>query len=375
MSQPKPMKALILVGGFGTRLRPLTLTMPKPLVPFCNKPMIIHQIEALKEAGVTEVILAVAYQPDAMKVIMDEWSVKLGIKFVYSHEKTPLGTAGPLALAKDLLMDGQDNFFVLNADVTCKYPLKQLLDLHRSHAGAEGTILVTQVEQWSKYGVVVHDEATGLVDRFVEKPKDFVGDKINAGIYVLNKAILNRIPLQKTSIETQVFPKVAAEKKLYCMHLEGYWMDVGQPMDFLDGIGRYLPSLVGTPKEAMLCSPEEAKRRGFTVNGCVLIDPTAQVEPGCMLGPNVTIAPKCRIGASCRLINCAILENSVVETGCYINRSIVGWNNTVGRWSRIDNGCVFGDDVQVKPELYVNGARVLPNKGISVTIDKPEIIM
>lgn len=375
MTEKKGMRALILVGGFGTRLRPLTLTMPKPLVPFCNKPMIIHQVEALKEAGVTEVILAVAYRPEAMKAEMDEWGEKLGVKFVFSHEQEPLGTAGPLALARDELLKDDEPFFVLNSDVTCKFPLRELLAFHRQHTH-EGTIMVTKVTEWQKYGVVVYDESTGLIDQFVEKPKKFVGDKINSGIYVFNKSILNRIKLEKTSIETQVFPQMASAKELYCMELEGFWMDIGQPHDYIDGIGKFLPSLMGTVKEEeSLFDDSKSKNLHFQVIGCVMIHPTAVVGEGSVLGPNVTIGKNCKVGACCRLMNTAVFENSVIGDGTYISKSIVGWNNTVGRWCRIENNTVMGDDVHVKPELYLNGVKVLPNKGIACSYDKPEIIM
>ena len=226
------MKALILVGGFGTRLRPLTLSKPKPLVDFCNKPMIVHQIEALKRVGVSEVVLAINYQPKVMYAFIEEYEKKLGVKIVCSREETPMGTAGPLALARDILDDGTgDPFFVLNSDVICEYPLQKAVDFFKSRGdGAEGPILVTQVEDPSKYGVVVFDEGSGKVERFVEKPKVFVGDKINAGIYLLSPKILDRIELKPTSIKKEVFPKVAEEGKLYAMVLPGYWMDIGQPM-------------------------------------------------------------------------------------------------------------------------------------------------
>lgn len=370
----KGMRALILVGGYGTRLRPLTLTMPKPLVPFCNKPMIIHQVEALKEAGVTEVILAVAYRPEAMMAEMEEWSRKLDIKFVFSHEKEPLGTAGPLALARDELMKDDEPFFVLNSDVTCKFPLRELLAFHRKHGG-EGTIMVTKVTDWSKYGVVVYDENSGAIDQFVEKPKKFVGDKINAGIYCFNKSVLNRIKLERTSIETQVFPQMASAKNLFAMELEGFWMDIGQPHDYIDGISKFLPSILGTAKGDSLFSEGSADIGHFTVLGCVMIDPSAVIGVGSVLGPNVTIGKNCKVGASCRIQNTAVLDNSSIGDGTYISKSIIGWNNTIGRWCRIENNAVLGDDVHVKPELYLNGVKCLPNKGISQSYDKPEVLM
>jgi mannose-1-phosphate guanylyltransferase len=141
------MKALILVGGFGTRLRPLTLSVPKPLVDFGNKPMILHQIEALKEVGVTEVVLAINYQPEVMLNFLKDFESKLGIKITCSQETEPLGTAGPLALARDKLADGSgDPFFVLNSDVISEYPFAELIQFHKSHGG-EATIMVTKVSR------------------------------------------------------------------------------------------------------------------------------------------------------------------------------------------------------------------------------------
>jgi mannose-1-phosphate guanylyltransferase len=189
----KNMKALILVGGFGTRLRPLTLSRPKPLVEFANKPIVMHQIEALVKVGVKEVVLAVSYQSDMMVQYMESQAKELGIKISISKEDTPMGTAGPLALARDMLEDS-DVFFVLNSDVICDFPLALLLQFHNSHGG-EGTIFVTKVKDPSKYGVVLFDEK-GKIQEFVEKPQEFVGDKINAGIYIFNPEILKRIPVR-----------------------------------------------------------------------------------------------------------------------------------------------------------------------------------
>lgn len=145
-----------------------------------------------------------------------------------------MGTAGPLAVARHILDDGSgEPFFVLNSDVICEFPLQDLLDKHKS-SGAEATIFVTKVEDPSKYGVVVMDEE-GQVDRFVEKPKVFVGDRINAGIYLLQPSVLKRIELRPTSIEKEVFPAIAADRSLFATDLKGYWMDIGQPKDYLTG--------------------------------------------------------------------------------------------------------------------------------------------
>ncbi|AYU78883.1 GDP-mannose pyrophosphorylase [Leishmania donovani] len=376
-SDGQGMRAVILVGGFGTRLRPLTLTTPKPLVPFCNKPMIIHQIEALKAVGVTEVILAVAYRPEAMKEQMDEWSRKLGVSFVFSVEEEPLGTAGPLALARDILMQDDKPFFVLNSDVTCTFPMQELLDFHKAHGG-EGTIMVSQVTQWEKYGVVVYSPQNYQIERFVEKPSRFLGDRINAGIYIFNKSILDRIPPRRTSIEKEIFPAMAAEGQLYAFNLEGFWMDVGQPKDYILGMTKFIPSLVHGNRETEQLHTEavEHQRGGrFTVIGASLIDPSAKIGDGAVIGPYASIGANCVIGESCRIDNAAILENSKVGKGTMVSRSIVGWNNRIGSWCHIKDISVLGDDVEVKDGVILIGTKVLPNKDVGEHRFEPGIIM
>jgi len=358
------MKALILVGGFGTRLRPLTLSVPKPIVEFANKPSIIHQIEALVKIGVNEVILAVNYQPDLMSACMSQWEKKLGIKISYSQETEPLGTAGPIALAKDILNDGAP-FFVLNSDVICTFPFADLLAFHKKH-GAEGTIMVTKVEEPSKYGVVVSNDE-GKIQQFVEKPKIYVGNKINAGLYIFNPSILDRIEVKPTSIEKEIFPKMAAEGQLFCMTLPGFWMDVGQPRDFLAGTSLYLTHLAQTNRSEL--------RSGDGIDGPVLVDPSAKLGKNCKIGPNVVIGPNCVIGDGVRLKDCVLLEGVKVGDHSWISQSILGWKSVLGKWVRVQNVTVLGQDVGVADELFVNGGQVLPHKSITESVPEPRIIM
>jgi mannose-1-phosphate guanylyltransferase len=361
------MKALILVGGFGTRLRPLTLSVPKPLVDFANKPMILHQIEALKRAGVNHVILAIAYQPSVMMNFLKEYEQKLDIKITCSEEETPMGTAGPLAIARKLLDDGSgEPFFMLNADVICEYPLREALEYHKKHKG-EATILVTKVMEPSKYGVVVFDEESGMVDRFVEKPKQFVGNKINAGIYVLSPSILDRVEMRPTSIEKEIFPLVSQENKLFAKVLEGYWMDVGQPKDYLTGLNLYLSGL--KQKSSPLLSS------GAHVQGNAVIDPSATIGEGCVIGPNACVGKDCVIEDGVCLRNCMVFPGTRIGKHSCITGSIIGWRSHVGQWARLENMCVFGEDVQCKDELYLNGAVVLPHKEVKGNVVKPEIII
>ncbi|KAI9145691.1 nucleotide-diphospho-sugar transferase [Paraphysoderma sedebokerense] len=360
------MKALILVGGFGTRLRPLTLTLPKPLVEFANKPMILHQIEALVKAGVTDIVLAVNYRPEVMVDFIKKYEELYKVNITFSVETEPLGTAGPLALARDILGKNDEPFFVLNSDVICEYPLEEFAKFHKNN-GAEGSILVTKVEDPSKYGVVVLRENCKSIERFVEKPQVFVSNKINAGLYCFSPKILDRIEPKPTSIEKEIFPAMASQRQLFAMDLEGFWMDVGQPKDYLQGISLYLNSLYHKSANKLSQGPH--------IVGNVLIHSSAKIGEGCKIGPNVTIDEGVVVGNGVRLKNCAILKNCIVSDHSWIEKSIIGWNSRIGRWTRLEGVTVLGDDVAVADEIYVNGGCVLPHKSISSCIPEPKIIM
>ncbi|CAJ0928995.1 unnamed protein product, partial [Mesorhabditis belari] len=361
------MKALILVGGYGTRLRPLTITQPKPLVQFANKPMMLHQMVALAKVGVTTLVLAVSYRADDLEREISGYAENLGMKIHFSLEEEPLGTAGPLALArKNKFLDGDEPFFVLNSDVICDFPFRQMIEFHHKHGG-EGTIAVTEVSEPSKYGVVVFDDETGSIRAFVEKPQEYVSNKINAGLYFFNPAILNRIPLKPTSIEKEVFPNMASEKKLFAYVLPGFWMDVGQPKDFLIGTTLFLKHKRETASDELAS--------GEYIQGDVLIDETATIGANCKIGPNVVIGSNVKVEDGVCLRECTILTGSVVKTHSWINKSIIGRKCSIGRWVRIENNSVLGEDVVVNDELYLNGAQVLPHKAISVNVSQPDIIM
>merc|ERR1712226_1480139 len=282
------------------RLRPLTLTIPKPLVPFANKPMLMHQIEALAKIGVKTVILAVSYMSDLLEKELSAHAIRLGITIHFSHEDEPMDTAGPLALAKDkLLADGGDKtpFFVLNSDVICDYPFEQMLNFHKAH-GKEGTLVVTKVEEPSKYGVVVYERDSGKIERFVEKPQVFVSNRINAGLYIFSPQILDRIQPRPTSIEKEIFPPMAREGQLYTTELEGFWMDVGQPKDYLTGMCLYLNSLRNKSPEKLYSGPG--------IIGNCLIDPSVKI---CKIGPNVILGPGVVVEDGVRLRRSSVLAD------------------------------------------------------------------
>ncbi|KAI5304905.1 mannose-1-phosphate guanyltransferase [Ascosphaera pollenicola] len=332
--------------------------------------MILHQVEALAAAGVTDIVLAVNYRPDVMVSTLKKYEEEYGVNIEFSVETEPLGTAGPLKLAEKILGKDDSPFFVLNSDVICEYPFADLAEFHKAH-GNEGTIVVTKVEEPSKYGVVVHKpNHPSRIDRFVEKPVQFVGNRINAGIYILNPSVLNRIELRPTSIEQETFPAMVKEGQLHSFDLEGFWMDVGQPKDFLSGTCLYLTSLAKR-RSKELCDGSEP----FFYGGNVMVHPTAKIGANCRIGPNVTVGPNVVIGDGVRLQRCVLLENSKIKEHAYIKSAIVGWNSVVGRWARLENVTVLGDDVTIGDEVYVNGGTVLPHKSIKQNVDVPSIIM
>lgn len=355
------MKCIILVGGFGTRLRPLTFAVPKSLVPFCNQPIVEHQIAAAVKAGVKHVILAVGWKADDMQSAIDGFKRKYNIEITCSVETSPLGTAGPIRLAEHIIRTGgssDEPFFVFNSDVICEFPLAEMLAYHKKNK-AEGTVCVTRVSDPSKYGVVVNRAGdSGQIDRFVEKPSVFISDKINAGLYVLNRSVIDRItPNVFRMIETDVFPAMAKDGNLFSFTLNGYWADIGQPRDFLQGMKLHLESVCGSK------------------NSTVLMDSSVVVGEDTVIGPNVTIGPNCHIGKGVRISNACIMAGSNISDYANINESIIGWNNKIGKWAKIDNLTVTGDDVAIAEGIYTNGAIVLPNKSVKQPVLVPGTIL
>eukprot|EP00917_Polyrhabdina_sp_WS-2016_P024442 GHVP01052903.1.p1 GENE.GHVP01052903.1~~GHVP01052903.1.p1 ORF type:complete len:381 (-),score=59.79 GHVP01052903.1:101-1243(-) len=375
MDPYKGMKALILAGGFGTRLRPLTLTVPKPLVPFANKPMILHQIENLAFVGVKEIILAVSYKVSEMEDQMKQYETEYNVKITFSVEETPLDTGGPLALASKILSESDEPFFVLNSDIMCNYPFQQMIDFHKKHSG-EGTLLVTPVKDPSRYGVIVCKDESTEIHSFVEKPKEPISQNINAGIYLLNPSVLKRIPLEKTSIERNVFPGLAKEGKLHAFLLEGYWMDIGLPTDYIKAIPLYLENMKSKKEKNIKFTVIESngKSKGV-IQGEVSLSANVKIGEGCIIGPNVFIGPNVVIGNTVMLKNCAIFEGTTIGNGSIVKNSIIGWNGRIGNWVRIENDSIFGDAVTISDCTLINGGVVLHNKTVSEDIKEPKIVL
>ena len=293
-----------------------------------------------------------------------QYEEEYNVNIEFSVETEPLGTAGPLKLAEKTLGKDDSPLFVLNSDVICDYPLEELAAFHKSH-GEEGTIVVTKVEEPSKYGVVVHKpDHPSRIDRFVEKPVEFVGNRINAGLYILNPSVLNRIELRPTSIEQETFPDIVKDGQLHSFDLEGFWMDVGQPKDFLSGTCLYLSSLTKKGSKKI-----EASSKPYVYGGNVMVDPSAKIGKNCRIGPNVTIGPNVVIGDGVRIQRSVLLDGSRVKDHAWVKSTIVGWRSTIGKWARLENVSVLGEDVTIGDEIYVNGGSILPHKSIKQNVD------
>lgn len=215
---------------------------------------------------------------------MHQIEEKYKIKIICSKEPEAMGTAGPIKLAEEHIMNmGPDGLlFVFNSDIVCDYPLQELVQRHKQH-GKEGTIVLASVEDPSRFGVIVTDQE-GRIDRFVEKPKEFISNKINAGVYLLSNRVVKRIPQRFCMIEREVFPQMAAEGELYSIELspKNFWHDVGQPKDYLLGQESFLGYY-------------QLKGEGEQFEGGVLIDKSATVHKGAKIGPNVVIGAGCVI--------------------------------------------------------------------------------
>lgn len=319
------LKALILVGGTGTRLQPITFTTPKPLVPFVNRPMLEHQVEALARAGVEEIVLAMNYKYKRIIEAVDGFSGRYGIKITYSLEKEPLGTAGPIALACEYLSGS--TFFVLNADVICEFPLDDLLDFHRRTA-CLGTILATTVESPEKFGVIKTRKGSALVEAFVEKPAAYVGNRVNAGIYVFESSVLQYFECRPSSVENEVFPRLAAMQQLCVYDLRGFWMDIGTLEGYLKAQQLYLKN---------------------TQSPCARLGEDVVIGPQAVIGRYVTLGRGVSVGRAARLENCTVFENTKIGDHVQIRNSVVG------------RECCVEGDVSIDCSIVGDKSRVRAN--------------
>jgi len=329
-------RAVVLVGGFGTRLRPLTNQTPKPMLPVGHRSILESVVEQLARGGVTEVVLALGFKPEPFMAAFPGGSCA-GVPLVYAVEPEPLDTAGAIRFAARAA--GIDStFVVVNGDVICDIDVAALLAFHRAR-GAEGTLHLTAVENPSAFGVVVLND-DGSVERFVEKPPPGTetSNLINAGTYVLEPSVLDRIADgRKVSVEREVFPLMVSEGTLYGMPTDDYWLDTGRPELYLQA---NLDLLDGRRRNDRC----ESVHRSATVAG------TARVLHS-VVGAGATV------GAAAVVEDSVLLPGARIAAGAAVRRSIIA--GSVGERAQLID-CVVGSDGEVPPGTSLRDSRV-PN--------------
>ncbi len=329
------MRAVVLVGGFGTRLRPLTHHTPKQMLPIIDRPMIEHVLAHLAQHGIDDAVLSLGYKPDAFSNQYPD-GLCAGVTVHYAIEPEPLDTAGAIRFAAhDAGID--DRFVVLNGDVITDLDIGALLDFHQAHGG-EGSIALHRVEDPSAFGVVPTD-AAGRVEAFVEKPPagEAPTDLINAGTYVLEPSVLDRISGgRKVSIEREVFPAMVAEGALFALDGQSYWIDTGTPAKYI---------------EVQIDLMEG--RLGEAFDG---VQAGAQVAPGAQVQRSV-VSTGAVVEAGASVQDSILFPGVHVGAGANVEHSILGSAAKVGERAAVTDLSVVGDGEIVAPGENLCGVR------------------
>jgi len=327
-------EAVVLVGGFGTRLRPLTVDTPKQMLPVVDRPMVECVVEHLADYGVTRVVLSLGFRPEAFATAYPDGTCA-GMPLHYAVESEPLDTAGAVRFAAiDAGVD--ETFLVLNGDVLTDLDVSAMVGRHRA-SGAMGTIALTEVDDPSQYGVVPFDDERRVLG-FVEKPPadEAPSRWINAGTYVLEPAVLDRIaPGRRVSIEREVFPSLAAEGALRAEPSTGYWLDTGTPeaylranLDLVDGTRANLPA----------------------------VHPSAAVADGARVEHSVVMAGG-SVRSDAEVCDAVVMDGAMVGRGSTVRASVVGPGAVVGEGASVVGGCLVGPGASVPVGTVLDGGR------------------
>ena len=323
------MQAIVLVGGEGTRLRPLTLAVPKPALTLVDRPFLAYMIEWLAGHGVTEVVLACGFLPDVLREALAGEEARAGVTIRYVVEPEPLGTAGAIRFAADELgEDLDDRFLALNGDVLTDLDLSALLRAHRDR-GATATVGLHPVDDSSAFGLVRSGKA-GEVLEFLEKTGEREPGEVNAGMYVLDRSVLDLVPPGRSvSIEREVFPRLVG-RGLHGLRLDGYWMDIGTPERYLEASWDILEGRVRTQVEPT--SPG------------VLIAAEAEVSAEAAVGPRAAIGPGCRVAAGAEVRESVLLDGCRVGEGARVVGSILSPGVEVVAGAAVEGAVVARDE-------------------------------
>jgi NDP-sugar pyrophosphorylase family protein len=336
------MQALILAGGKGTRLRPLTVYTPKPVVPVVNRPLLLYQIEILKRAGITDITLSLSYQPDKIEHLIGS-GTEHGVKIRYVTEPNPMGTAGAYRYAAG---SSNETTVVFNGDILTDLDVAALVEFHRSN-NAVATLTLAPVADPSRYGLVPIDKS-GRITAFLEKPSgedrsQFKVNTINAGVYILEPQVMDMIPKDvNRSFEYEVFPAILEQKLPFFGYVmtDSYWLDIGTPESYLEAHHELLGGRI-----AAFESPTDDRTDVATRAD---VDKTSVIGEGCVVKPGAKIVNSV-LGAGVHVEEKAVVENSVVwphtriASAAEISNAIVGRSCHIGRNTVVGRGSVLGD--------------------------------
>ncbi|MFG3620067.1 sugar phosphate nucleotidyltransferase [Nocardia arthritidis] len=350
--------AVILVGGQGTRLRPLTLSAPKPMLPTAGLPFLTHLLARIAEAGITHVVLGTSFKAEVFEEHFGDGS-ELGLEIEYVTETEPLGTGG--AIRNVLPKLRADNVMVFNGDVLGGTDLGAVLDTHES-TRADVTLHLVRVSDPRAFGCVPTDE-DGRVTAFLEKTQDPPTDQINAGCYVFRREYIEKIPAGRpVSVEREVFPALLTEGARLQGYVDAsYWRDMGTPEDFVRGSADLVRGIAP--------SPALPGQRGES-----LVHPGAGVAPGAVLIGGTVVGRGAEIGAGARLDGAVVFDGAVIEAGATVERTIIGFGARIGPRALVRDG-VIGDGAHIGARCeLLRGARVwpgvvIPDGGIRFSTD------
>lgn len=351
-------EAVVLVGGKGTRLRPLTISAPKPMLPTAGLPFLTHLLARIKAAGIDRVVLGTSFKAEVFEEHFGDGS-QLGLEIAYVVEDEPLGTGGGIRNVADALT--ADTIMVFNGDVLGGTDLRQVLDTHEKN-NADVTMHLVRVADPRAFGCVMTDE-NGRVEQFLEKTQDPPTDQINAGTYVFQREVIDEIPVGvPVSVEREVFPKLIADDRRVFAHVDSaYWRDMGTPEDFVRGSADLVRGIAPSP------ALPEAKGESLVHEG-------AGVSAGAVLIGGTVVGRGAEIGAGARLDGAVVFDGAKIEAGAVVERSIVGFGARIGPRALVRDG-VIGDgaDIGARCEL-LRGARVwpgveIPDGGIRYSTD------
>jgi len=336
------MQALILAGGKGTRLRPLTVYTPKPIVPVLNRPLLHYQLEILRRAGITDIILSLSYQPRKIEDVIGDGS-ELGVSLRFVTEPQPMGTAGAYKFAAD---DSRKTTIVFNGDILTDIDLATVIETH-TRSKAEATIVLAPVDDPSKFGLVETGK-DGSVIRFLEKPSEesisqLETKNINAGLYVLEPSVLDRIPPKENfSFEYNVFPSLIKDNAPFHAHVmsSAYWRDVGTPESYLAANQDFLSGKIGH-----FFDPDDSVSDVATAAG---IDRASVIGEGCVIKPgakitNSVLGPGVHVEEKTSIANSVVWAHTRISGAAEIDGAIIGKSCYIGRNCTVRPGTVLGD--------------------------------